>query len=72
MEHCLVILIIFLSSIMCAVACIITLITLNNYPFLHTGVAFSKHIVQIYSYHGGEDLRNHLEVCLVYLQILLF
>ncbi|GJX17232.1 topless-related protein 4-like protein isoform X1, partial [Tanacetum coccineum] len=26
------------------------------------GVAFSKHIVQIYSYHGGDDLRNHLEL----------
>lgn len=28
------------------------------------GVAYSKHIVHIYSYHGGDDLRNHLEVCL--------
>lgn len=28
-----------------------------------TGVAYSKHIVHIYSYHGGDDLRNHLEVC---------
>ncbi|KAL8209389.1 hypothetical protein R6Q57_006121 [Mikania cordata] len=26
------------------------------------GVAFSKHIVQIYSYHGGDDLKNHLEI----------
>ncbi|XP_024959233.1 topless-related protein 4-like isoform X3 [Cynara cardunculus var. scolymus] len=26
------------------------------------GVAYSKHIVQIYSYHGGDDLRNHLEI----------
>ncbi|GMY34068.1 WD40 domain-containing protein [Fagus crenata] len=26
------------------------------------GVAYSKHIVQIYSYHGGVDLRNHLEI----------
>ncbi|XP_050286628.1 topless-related protein 4-like isoform X1 [Quercus robur] len=26
------------------------------------GVAYSKHIVQIYSYHGGHDLRNHLEI----------
>ncbi|XP_076912399.1 topless-related protein 4-like isoform X2 [Bidens hawaiensis] len=26
------------------------------------GVAFSKHIVQIYSYHGADDLRNHLEI----------
>ena len=29
-----------------------------------SGVAYSKHIVQIYSYHCGNDLRNHLEVCL--------
>ncbi|KAI7724871.1 hypothetical protein M8C21_011014, partial [Ambrosia artemisiifolia] len=26
------------------------------------GVAYSNHIVQIYSYHGGDDLRNHLEI----------
>ncbi|XP_022721208.1 topless-related protein 4-like isoform X2 [Durio zibethinus] len=26
------------------------------------GVAYSKHIVQIYSYHGSDDLRNHLEI----------
>ncbi|XP_071733588.1 uncharacterized protein [Rutidosis leptorrhynchoides] len=26
------------------------------------GVAYSKHIVQIYFYHGGDDLRNHLEI----------
>ncbi|KAL0010744.1 hypothetical protein SO802_005852 [Lithocarpus litseifolius] len=26
------------------------------------GVAYSKHIVQIYYYHGGNDLRNHLEI----------
>ncbi|CAL0307112.1 unnamed protein product [Lupinus luteus] len=25
-------------------------------------VAYSKHIVHIYSYHGGGDLRNHLEI----------
>ncbi|AES91574.2 putative transcription factor WD40-like family [Medicago truncatula] len=25
-------------------------------------VAYSKHIVHIYSYHGGDDLRNHLEI----------
>ena len=29
-----------------------------------SGVAYSKHIVQIYSYHGGNDLQNRLEVCL--------
>ncbi|CAL5440409.1 unnamed protein product [Camellia sinensis] len=26
------------------------------------GVAYSKHIVHLYTYHGGEDIRNHLEV----------
>ncbi|CAH1432821.1 unnamed protein product [Lactuca virosa] len=26
------------------------------------GVAYSRNIVQIYSYHGGDDLRNHLEI----------
>ncbi|XP_076892120.1 protein TOPLESS-like [Bidens hawaiensis] len=26
------------------------------------GVAYSKSIVQIYSYHGGDDIRNHLEI----------
>lgn len=26
------------------------------------GVAYSKHVVHIYSYYGGDDLRNHIEV----------
>ncbi|XP_073318090.1 topless-related protein 4-like [Primulina huaijiensis] len=26
------------------------------------GVAYSKHMVQLVSYHGGDDLRNHLQV----------
>ncbi|KAI9083185.1 hypothetical protein K1719_034918 [Acacia pycnantha] len=26
------------------------------------GVAYSKHIVHLYSYHGADDLRNHLEI----------
>ncbi|KAJ4839218.1 Topless- protein 4, partial [Turnera subulata] len=26
------------------------------------GVAYSKHVVHIYSYHGGDDIRNHLEI----------
>ncbi|GKV35880.1 hypothetical protein SLEP1_g44084 [Rubroshorea leprosula] len=26
------------------------------------GVAYSKHIVHVYSYHGSDDLRNHLEI----------
>uniref|UniRef100_A0A453IHB3 CTLH domain-containing protein n=2 Tax=Aegilops tauschii subsp. strangulata TaxID=200361 RepID=A0A453IHB3_AEGTS len=26
------------------------------------GVAYSRHIVQIYSYHGGDDIRQHLEI----------
>ncbi|KAK3436782.1 hypothetical protein EUGRSUZ_C01431 [Eucalyptus grandis] len=25
-------------------------------------VAYSKHMVHIYSYHGGDDMRNHLEI----------
>lgn len=32
------------------------------FPFNHVGVAYSRHIVQIYSYHGGDDVRQHLEV----------
>lgn len=30
------------------------------------GVAYSKHIVQLYSYHGGNDIRAHLEVGLLF------
>lgn len=30
------------------------------------GVAYSKHIVHLYSYHGGDDLRNLHEVCLTF------
>ncbi|GKA62640.1 cytochrome f [Tanacetum coccineum] len=26
------------------------------------GIAYSKHIVQLYSYHGGDDVRNHLKI----------
>nr|KYP56781.1 Vegetative incompatibility protein HET-E-1 [Cajanus cajan] len=26
------------------------------------GIAYSRHIVQIYSYHGGDDVRQHLEI----------
>ncbi|XP_042496746.1 topless-related protein 4 isoform X2 [Macadamia integrifolia] len=26
------------------------------------GVAYSKHIVHVYSYHGGDELRQHLEI----------
>lgn len=26
------------------------------------GVAYSKHIVQLFSYHGSDDLRNHIEI----------
>ncbi|KAH9667176.1 protein TOPLESS [Citrus sinensis] len=26
------------------------------------GVAYSRHIVQIYSYHGGDEVRQHLEI----------
>lgn len=34
----------------------------SHIMFANAGVAYSKHIVHIYSYHGGDDLRNHLEV----------
>lgn len=30
-----------------------------------SGVAYSKHIVHLFSYNGADDLRNHLEVCVV-------
>lgn len=33
------------------------------YFVLIAGVAYSKHIVHLYTYHGGDELRNHLEVC---------
>lgn len=33
-------------------------------PVANLGVAYSKHIVHIFSYHGADDLRNHLEVLL--------
>lgn len=33
---------------------------------LTSGVAYSKHIVHLYSYHNGDDLRNHLEVCVIH------
>ncbi|KAJ1396726.1 WD40/YVTN repeat-like-containing domain superfamily [Sesbania bispinosa] len=26
------------------------------------GVAYSRHVVQIYSYHGGDEVRQHLEI----------
>jgi hypothetical protein len=35
---------------------------LSNISFLLIGVAYSRHIVQIYSYHGGDDIRQVLEV----------
>jgi hypothetical protein len=34
----------------------------SNIIFCSKGVAYSRHIVQIYSYHGGDDIRQHLEV----------
>lgn len=39
------------------------------------GVAYSIHIVQIYSFHGGDDIRQHLEVetlITLYFALLLF
>jgi len=40
---------------------VVELTFLNN-----AGVAYSKHIVHLYSYHGPNDLRNHLEVCVTH------
>ena len=37
---------------------------LSNAYLVLIGVAYSRHIVQIYSYHGGDDIRQHLEVWL--------
>lgn len=28
-----------------------------------SGVAYSKHIVHLYSYHGSDDVKNYREVC---------
>lgn len=39
---------------------------LMNISTSASGVAYSKHIVHIFSYYGGDDLRNHLEVCVIY------
>ncbi|KAL2515560.1 putative topless-related protein 4-like [Forsythia ovata] len=33
-----------------------------NCFYCDPSVAYSKHIVHIYAYHGGDDLRNHLEI----------
>ncbi|KAF5957371.1 hypothetical protein HYC85_004596 [Camellia sinensis] len=36
--------------------------SINRVILSPDGVAYSKNIVHIYSYHGGNDVRNHLEV----------
>ena len=36
----------------------------NFLSFFFIGVAYSKHIVYLYSYHVGDDVKNYLEVCL--------
>ncbi|KAB2611410.1 TMV resistance protein N-like [Pyrus ussuriensis x Pyrus communis] len=36
-----------------------------NYCIIYNtiiGIAYSRHIVQIYSYHGGDNVREHLEI----------
>ncbi|KAJ6372704.1 hypothetical protein OIU76_027094 [Salix suchowensis] len=33
----------------------------NPVMALNQGVAYSRHVVHVYSYHGGADIRNHLE-----------
>ena len=38
-------------------------VVINTLLYL-IGVAYSRHLVQIYSYHGGEEVRQHLEVCI--------
>lgn len=35
-------------------------------PLSDLGVAYSKHIVHVYSYYGNDDLRKHLEVCVIF------
>lgn len=47
--------------------------------FIFAGVAYSKHMMQLYRYHGGNDIRQHLEVssmlifsCKVYESFLLY
>lgn len=39
---------------------------------LVAGVAYSRNLVHLYSYNGGDDLRNHLEVGLVVILIEVF
>lgn len=34
-----------------------------KYCQIASGVAYSKHIVHLYAYHGGDDLQDKLEVC---------
>ncbi|KAF5945849.1 hypothetical protein HYC85_016077 [Camellia sinensis] len=36
--------------------------SINRVIWSPDGVAYSKNIVHIYSYHGGNDVRNHLEI----------
>lgn len=38
-------------------------VIITSLMYLITGVAYSKHIVQLYSYSGGDDIRQQLEVC---------
>lgn len=40
----------------------VTVIDKTLLPFHQTGVAYSKHMMQLYTYHGGDDVRQHLEV----------
>lgn len=34
-----------------------------KYYQITSGVAYSKHIVHLYAYHGGDNLQDKLEVC---------
>ncbi|KAH9715459.1 protein TOPLESS [Citrus sinensis] len=37
-------------------------VSVNRVIWSPDGVAYSRHIVQIYSYHGGDEVRQHLEI----------
>lgn len=53
----------FIQRILCLenMSQVLPIVTCLALVFL-PGVAFSKHIVHIYAYNGGSDLRQHLEV----------
>jgi hypothetical protein len=38
-------------------------VLLYSASFVVAGVAFTKHLIHLYAYHGPNDLRQHLEAC---------